>query len=791
MDADSEMLWTDRRSLKASGNAGGDGQQVPEFAAPDQRNAPPLSGATDSIDETPLAASAGAPASAGSGNPSWIGSLQDPVIQADMAAASVNGTVTEAGMAKLFTDLAAELKTGSTTLSASQFSDLQTIAANLNVGETASPYLTYITDALILGNAANADFTGGAANPVSLGNLAVGATSTQVQELAEKWFLGTDLPSNTVKQDGESNIKVTYSAVDLPLFGSGGPSVSDVNQGYIGDCFLEAALCEVAYQNPSMIESMITSNGNNTYGVRFFVNGAPEYVTVTNDLADGGTEFNYSANGLWASLAEQAYAQIQAEGDITGNGPAYYSDGNSFSTIANGGWEENTLEQITGATQLADFNGSGSSWTEDLYGNTGDYNGPVNDVVGGLNLLSQTNAVSTASVLSAVISALAAGDDVLLGSNTNAYDSKGNDTLVSDHVFAVYGYDSSTGELELRNPWGTWPGQYWDTTFEVSMSTLLAAGDTFSIDNARTPVPLPSLAITSAALQSNQTTVSLSGTIDAADAGLTISIYDGAAFLGTTTANSSGAWSTTVTASAEGVHTLTAQATNASGAGSSDTIIDLVDASTSLTGGGQTVLFSGFGDAVTLASTAGTADSVTGSGGTVTLDNAQASITGSDTILGGGGSDTVIFSGDRANYIVSHNATSATVTNISTGAVDTLTGIQTLQFADVSLPSNYEPSSDFYGTGTSDILLLNSATGSIVDWQMNGSQVLSTVALGGDPAWTVAGTGDFYGSGVSDILLYNSSTGSIVDWQMNAGQVASATALGGDPAWSRGWHRRF
>ncbi|MGC1585317.1 MAG: hypothetical protein WA791_06385, partial [Rhodomicrobium sp.] len=108
MDADSEMLWTDRRSLKASGNAGGDGQQVPELTAPDYGNGP-------------LAASAGAPASAGSGNPSWIGSLQDPAIQADMAAASVNGTVTEAGMAKLFTDLAAELKTGSTTLSASQF----------------------------------------------------------------------------------------------------------------------------------------------------------------------------------------------------------------------------------------------------------------------------------------------------------------------------------------------------------------------------------------------------------------------------------------------------------------------------------------------------------------------------------------------------------------------------------------------------------------------------------------------------------------------------------------------
>ena len=203
------------------------------------------------------------------------------------------------------------------------------------------------------------------------------------------------------------------------------------------------------------------------------------------------------------------------------------------------------------------------------------------------------------------------------------------------------------------------------------------------------------------------------------------------------------------------------------------------------TGGGDSIVFlDSSGDSVTLSNTDSGADTVTGSGGTVTLDNAQVLISGSDTVIGAGGSNTVVFQGDRSGYVISGNATTAKVTNVSTGAVDTLTGIQTLQFADVSLPSNYEPSSDFYGTGTSDILLLNSATGSIVDWQMNGSQVLSTVALGGDPAWTVVGTGDFYGTGTSDILLFNATTGSIVEWQMNNGQVASATALGGNPAWA-------
>ena len=59
---------------------------------------------------------------------------------------------------------------------------------------------------------------------------------------------------------------------------------------------------------------------------------------------------------------------------------------------------------------------------------------------------------------------------------------------------------------------------------------------------ALTPVSAtaPTLSITSAALASNQTTVTLTGTIDAAEAGLTISIYDGTTLLGTATANSSG-----------------------------------------------------------------------------------------------------------------------------------------------------------------------------------------------------------------------------------------------------------
>jgi hypothetical protein len=220
----------------------------------------------------------------------------------------------------------------------------------------ASPYLTWITNALVNGNAANATWTGGAASSTSLGNLAAGSSATQLSELIGKWSLGTDLPSSKVKMSGYSTFSVSYSADSAPLFGANGPSMSNINQGYLGDCYFLASLAEVAKQNPDIISSMFTSNGNGTCGVCFYVDGTAEYVTVNNLLADGGSIFN-SASDIWASLAEKAYAQLQTGGAVTGNSIS----GNSWSAIGNGGYPEYALEEITGASAITDFYANGSS----------------------------------------------------------------------------------------------------------------------------------------------------------------------------------------------------------------------------------------------------------------------------------------------------------------------------------------------------------------------------------------------------------------------------------------------
>jgi len=250
--------------------------------------------------------------------PAWISQLKTASIAADMSAAIVNDAVTYSGLLTLLTHLDSSLSSSKSSLTAAEFSDLKAIAANLNNGVTASAYLTGIMNALVDGNAANATWTGGNASATSLGNLAAGSSATQLSELIGKWFLGTDLPSSSVRMSGTSPFSVSYSNSSSPVFGSSGPSMNDINQGDLGDCYLLSSLAEVACKNPSVISSMITSNGNNTYGVRFCVNGVADYVTVNTALADGGSIFN-SATDIWASLAEKAYAELQAGGVVTGN----------------------------------------------------------------------------------------------------------------------------------------------------------------------------------------------------------------------------------------------------------------------------------------------------------------------------------------------------------------------------------------------------------------------------------------------------------------------------------------
>ena len=299
----------------------------------------------------------------------------------------------------------------------------------------ASQYVSQMLDNVVKGNSANKQWNGGLNTATSLGNLSASSTQQQVDELIGKWFLGTDLPSTNVSvHDVGAPAASSYQSVsNLPLFGSGGPQYTDVNQGYDGegrgydgDSDFMSALAETAKNDPSLIQNMIQSNGNGTYSVLFHVNGQDDYVTVNSQLAvmSSGQQANGSklefANGstLWAPLIEKAYAELMEQTVVT---PGVVNQhGDSYADIAGGdgmtGGDGNEITAITGQ--------STTSTTD-------------------------TGNSSISSLASQLSAAMSASQDVLM------YAPTASDNLVAQQTYEVIGFDASTNTVTLQNPWNT------------------------------------------------------------------------------------------------------------------------------------------------------------------------------------------------------------------------------------------------------------------------------------------------------------------------------------------------
>jgi hypothetical protein len=333
-------------------------------------------------------------------------------------------------------------------MTAGKFHTLETLASLINApdGISTSVYVQHVSHSLIDGDPANAEWTGGESTPVALGNLSATSTQAQVDDLIGKWFLGTDLPSMA----GTGSFEATYEVHKGPLFAAHeAPSYLDVNQGGLGDCWFVATLAEVALQDPSAIEKMITNNDNGTYGVRFFVDGKADYVTVNNELPTGseplwanGSDLAF-ANGakgdpLWAELVEKAFAELNAEPNAVHGASGTAS--NAYEGIA-GGFADNALAEITGQDSFT---------------------------------FTSNHLVADAATIGA---AFDSGEEVELGTDIVPKEYRGD--LVNSHVFEVIGYDAGTDEFTIHNPWGSASAS--PMTFTMSAHELAAAGCSMTV----------------------------------------------------------------------------------------------------------------------------------------------------------------------------------------------------------------------------------------------------------------------------------------------------------------------
>ncbi len=256
-------------------------------------------------------------------------------------------------------------------------------------------------------NAANQTFKGQAA-----GNLAAGSSSTLLNNLVDKWFLGADEPILTTSS-------LSYQTVVGSLFNTT-PSRADAKQGMLGDCYFIAALASIADKNADAVRNMFIDNGDETYTIRFYGGSASgsrtaDYVTVNRRLpAYSNGALGYSSYGmsilsaatpLWIAFAEKAYAQWNETGQAGRDGTNRYA-------AIEGGWMANVNAQVLG------------------------YN--------------SSNYAFASSSKQTLVDALNSTKSVTLGTMQNA--SAGG--LVGSHAYSITGYNATTDTFSLHNPWG-------------------------------------------------------------------------------------------------------------------------------------------------------------------------------------------------------------------------------------------------------------------------------------------------------------------------------------------------
>ena len=312
----------------------------------------------------------------------------------------VDGSISRADMIQILRSVGAD----DGAVDAVEFADLQTILSNAATLKVAS-YVETLARDVVYGNTANAHYQG-----QTLGNLAAGSSATVLTRLVDKWFLGADHPGTPMG---------SYTLVSGTLLVNG-PTHTDMYQGQLGDCYFISSLGSIADTSAAAIQNMFIDNGDNTWTVRFYYNGAADYVTVDRYLpassgrlvfADYGFSTTSTSTELWIPLAEKAYAQWNETGKEGRDGQNHYSS-------IEGGWMADVYSQVLGKSASSYSLGYSSSYTT-------------------------------------LVNAMTTGKAVTIGTVTS---SKADDTLsfglYGNHAYDVVSYNATSGTFTLYNPWG-------------------------------------------------------------------------------------------------------------------------------------------------------------------------------------------------------------------------------------------------------------------------------------------------------------------------------------------------
>jgi VCBS repeat-containing protein len=233
-------------------------------------------------------------------------------------------------------------------------------------------------------------------------------------------------------------------------------------------------------------------------------------------------------------------------------------------------------------------------------------------------------------------------------------------------------------------------------------------------------------------------------------------------------------------------HTVTVRATSSDGSFSDGTTtITVNDVNPEIIVGSsanETIIGGAGADNISLA---GGNDTLYGRGGDDILNGGA----GADRLIGGAGNDVAVYgtASTAPGISIIRAANGALLVNDGSGSVDILSGIEQVQFSNVTLnPAGYARS-DINGDGTSDILTYSQSTGLITRTNISNGVVTSAAILAstsqgpGDTTsgnWDVRATGDFNYDGTSDLVLKNQVTGQFYIWTFTGQAQTGSSNLG-------------
>jgi hypothetical protein len=207
-----------------------------------------------------------------------------------------------------------------------------------------------------------------------------------------------------------------------PLFVDG-PTPTDVQQGQIGNCYFPAAMAALAHACPDAIESMIRTNDDGTFTVRFF-------------------------DTSWVPVPKQVLVTVNAELYTRGGQPAY---GRSLSTPNRADEMELWFPLLEKA--YAAFRGS-----YEIVGQGGAGGKVMSNVLGTYDDYTDITRTSADVVWSKLKSAVDAGHPTTAGTHGQAEAHRFPNTgLYANHAYSLLGAREEQGQrfVTLRNPWGS------------------------------------------------------------------------------------------------------------------------------------------------------------------------------------------------------------------------------------------------------------------------------------------------------------------------------------------------